>query len=116
MTAILLPLLVMGCVFGGASVLVPAYIQHQHATFWLGPLLAATSIGGVIGGILYATTGWKAGLWPKYHLLIKTAAEILCGPGSSLPPAALEPDAPSASPSGAFPPSTSPTRNPTTHA
>ncbi|WP_329359922.1 MFS transporter [Streptomyces anulatus] len=69
MTAILLPLLVMGCVFGGTSVLVPAYIQHQHATFWLGPLLAATSIGGVIGGILYATTGWKAGLWRKYHLL-----------------------------------------------
>ncbi|MGW6072025.1 MFS transporter, partial [Streptomyces anulatus] len=69
MTAILLPLLVMGCVFGGTSVLVPAYIQHQHATFWLGPLLAATSIGGVIGGILYATTGWKAGLWRKYQLL-----------------------------------------------
>ncbi|MFH8692580.1 MFS transporter [Streptomyces anulatus] len=69
MSAILLPLLVMGCVFGGTSVLVPAYIQHQHATFWLGPLLAATSIGGVIGGILYATLEWKAGLWRKYHLL-----------------------------------------------
>ncbi|MGQ4715406.1 hypothetical protein ACUN22_17160 [Streptomyces anulatus] len=65
MTAILLPLLVMGCVFGGTSVLVPAYIQHQHATFWLGPLLAATSIGG----ILYATLEWKAGLWRKYQLL-----------------------------------------------
>ncbi|MFJ8870829.1 MFS transporter [Streptomyces sp. NPDC102473] len=69
MTAILLPLLVMGCVFGGTGVLIPAYTQNQHATPWLGPLLAAISTGGVIGGILYATIDWKAGLWRKYQLL-----------------------------------------------
>ncbi|MFD6280976.1 MFS transporter [Streptomyces sp. NPDC060209] len=68
-TTILLPLLVMGCVFGGTSVLVPAYTQHQHATALLGPLLAAISTGGVIGGILYATIDWKAGLRRKYQLL-----------------------------------------------
>ncbi|MFF2805542.1 MFS transporter, partial [Streptomyces sp. NPDC058051] len=65
----LLPLLVMGCIFGGTGVLVPAYTQTQHATAWLGPLLAAISTGGVIGGILYATIDWKAGLWRKYQLL-----------------------------------------------
>ncbi|MER6021905.1 MFS transporter [Streptomyces anulatus] len=69
MSAILLPLLVMGCIFGGTSVLVPAYLQNQHATLWLGPLLAATSIGGVIGGIVYATLEWNSGLWRKYQLL-----------------------------------------------
>ncbi|MGW9121166.1 MFS transporter [Streptomyces sp. NPDC055663] len=67
--SILLPLLVMGCIFGGTGVLVPAYTQNQHATPWLGPLLAAISTGGVIGGILYATIDWKAGLWRKYQLL-----------------------------------------------
>lgn len=69
MPAILLPLLVMGCIFGGTSVLVPAYLQNQHATLWLGPLLATTSIGGVIGGILYATIEWKTSLWRTYQLL-----------------------------------------------
>lgn len=68
-TAILLPLLVMGCIFGGTGVLIPAYTQSQHATQLLGPLLAAISTGGVIGGILYATIDWKAGLWRKYQLL-----------------------------------------------
>ncbi|GGZ61681.1 MFS transporter [Streptomyces subrutilus] len=68
-TAILLPLSVMGCVFGGTGVLVPAYTQSQHATVWLGPLLAAVSTGGVIGGILYAMIDWKAGLWRTYRLL-----------------------------------------------
>ncbi|MER6523113.1 MFS transporter [Streptomyces sp. NPDC001553] len=69
MISILLPLLVMGAVFGGTGILVPAYTQHQNATTWLGPLLAAISIGGVIGGILYATLDWKSGLWHKYRLL-----------------------------------------------
>ncbi|MGW9369624.1 MFS transporter [Streptomyces xanthophaeus] len=69
MPAILLPLLVMGAVFGGTGVLVPAYIHHLNATAWLGPLLAAVSTGGVIGGLLYATLDWKTGLWRKYQLL-----------------------------------------------
>ncbi|MER5966862.1 MFS transporter [Streptomyces sp. NPDC002057] len=69
MPAILLPLLVMGCVFGGTGVLVPAYTQHQGATAWLGPLLAAISTGGVIGGLLYATIDWETSLWRKYRLL-----------------------------------------------
>ncbi|MGW1412539.1 hypothetical protein [Streptomyces sp. NPDC002403] len=59
----------MGCIFGGTGILVPAYTQTQHATPWLGLLLAAISTGGVIGGILYATLDWKAGLWRKYQLL-----------------------------------------------
>ncbi|MGW6875901.1 MFS transporter [Streptomyces xanthophaeus] len=69
MTAILLPLLVMGAVFGGTGILVPAYIHHLNATAWLGPLLAAVSTGGVIGGLLYAALDWKTGLWRKYQLL-----------------------------------------------
>ncbi|MFE5512244.1 MFS transporter [Streptomyces sp. NPDC056529] len=67
--AILLPLLVMGCIFGGTGILIPAYAQHQGTTAWLGPLLAATSTGGVIGGLLYATIDWKTSLWRKYRLL-----------------------------------------------
>ncbi|MFD9574653.1 MFS transporter [Streptomyces sp. NPDC059982] len=67
--AILTPLLAMGAVFGGTGILIPAYTQHQHATVWLGPLLAAISAGGVIGGILYATLDWKTSLWRKYQIL-----------------------------------------------
>ncbi|WP_285566692.1 MFS transporter [Streptomyces sp. RTGN2] len=67
--AIMLPLLVMGCVFGGTGVLLPAYAQAHHATAWIGPLLAATSTGGVIGGLLYATITWNQALWQKYRLL-----------------------------------------------
>ncbi|MFJ3841842.1 MFS transporter [Streptomyces sp. NPDC090054] len=69
MPAILLPLFAMGAIFGGTTILIPAYLQNQHATAWLGPFLAAISIGGVIGGILYATLDWKTGLWRKYQLL-----------------------------------------------
>ncbi|MFE3144426.1 RHS repeat domain-containing protein [Streptomyces scopuliridis] len=43
----------MGCVFGGVGVLVPAYTQHLNARAWTGPLLAAISTGGVIGGLLH---------------------------------------------------------------
>ncbi|MGW0669849.1 MFS transporter [Streptomyces sp. NPDC002746] len=67
--AIMLPLFVMGTVFGGTGVLLPAYAQAHHATAWIGPLLAATSTGGVIGGLLYATTPWHQPLWQKYRLL-----------------------------------------------
>ncbi|MFF3020043.1 MFS transporter [Streptomyces sp. NPDC057939] len=69
MPAILLPLFAMGAIFGGTAILIPAYLQNQHATAWLGPFLAAISIGGVIGGILYATLDWKTDLWRKYQLL-----------------------------------------------
>ncbi|WP_343298711.1 MFS transporter [Streptomyces sp. SID1034] len=69
MPAILLPLLVMGALFGGTGILVPAYTQHQHATAWLGPLLAATSTGGVLGGIAYAALPWRSDLWRKYRIL-----------------------------------------------
>ncbi|MFE5098083.1 MFS transporter [Streptomyces sp. NPDC056638] len=67
--AIMLPLFVMGCVFGGTGVLLPAYAQAHHATAWIGPLLAATSTGGFFGGLLYATTTWRQPLWQKYRLL-----------------------------------------------
>ncbi|MFF4323855.1 MFS transporter [Streptomyces sp. NPDC001568] len=69
MPAILTPLFALGAIFGGTAILIPAYLQNQHATAWLGPLLAAISIGGVIGGILYATLDWNTGLWRKYQLL-----------------------------------------------
>ncbi|MGW8726294.1 MFS transporter [Streptomyces sp. NPDC055808] len=69
MPAILLPLLVMGALFGGTGILVPAYTQHEHATAWLGPLLAATSTGGVLGGIAYAALPWRSDLWHKYRIL-----------------------------------------------
>ncbi|MER5561231.1 MFS transporter [Streptomyces sp. NPDC002506] len=69
MPAILLPLLVMGALFGGTGILIPAYTQHEHATAWLGPLLAATSTGGVLGGIAYAALPWRSDLWHKYRIL-----------------------------------------------
>ncbi|MEU2951009.1 MFS transporter [Streptomyces xanthochromogenes] len=69
MLAILLPLLVMGALFGGTGILIPAYTQHEHATAWLGPLLAATSTGGVLGGIAYAVLPWRSDLWHKYRIL-----------------------------------------------
>ncbi|MCX5387506.1 MFS transporter [Streptomyces sp. NBC_00083] len=69
MPAILLPLLIMGALFGGTGILVPAYTQHEHATNWLGPLLAATSTGGLLGGIAYAALPWRSDLWHKYRIL-----------------------------------------------
>ncbi|MFE9374746.1 MFS transporter [Streptomyces sp. NPDC006711] len=69
MPGILLPLLVMGALFGGTGILIPAYTLHEHATSWLGPLLAATSTGGVLGGIAYAVLPWHSDLWHKYRIL-----------------------------------------------
>lgn len=66
---IMIPLMVMGCVFGGTGIFVPAYAQHLGATEWIGPLLAATSLGGVIGGILYATLTLTSSHWRTYRLL-----------------------------------------------
>ncbi|MBL1288107.1 MFS transporter [Streptomyces sp. NPDC057067] len=67
---IMLPLLVMGCLFGGMGIYVPAYSQHEHATALIGPLLAATSAGGVIGGLLYAVLPThRIPLWTLYRLL-----------------------------------------------
>ncbi|MFE4218572.1 MFS transporter [Streptomyces sp. NPDC056844] len=67
---IMLPLLVMGCLFGGMGIYVPAYSQHEHTTALIGPLLAATSAGGVIGGLLYAALPThRLPLWALYRLL-----------------------------------------------
>ncbi|MEU4807002.1 MFS transporter [Actinosynnema sp. NPDC023587] len=85
MPMIIAPLLVMGCVFGGIGIFVPAYTQHLSALEWVGPLLAMISVGGVIGGIAYGLLPWKAGLWRKYRILaagfaIPACALILAGP------------------------------------
>ncbi|GAA1309149.1 MFS transporter [Saccharothrix xinjiangensis] len=69
MLMIIAPLLVMGCVFGGIGILVPAYTQHLSAMSWMGPLLAMISIGGVVGGIVYGTLRWNSDLWSKYRIL-----------------------------------------------
>ncbi|GHI99307.1 MFS transporter [Streptomyces olivaceus] len=64
------PLLVMGCLFGGTGIYVPAYSQAQHATAQIGPLLAAISAGGVIGGLLYAVLPTRRiPPWTLYRLL-----------------------------------------------
>ncbi|MFB7764203.1 MFS transporter [Streptomyces xiamenensis] len=67
---IMLPLLIMGCIFGGASIYIPAYSQHHGLHALIGPLLAALSAGGVIGGILYALLPTqRLPLWTTYRLL-----------------------------------------------
>lgn len=87
---IMLPLLVMGCLFGGMGIYVPAYSQHEHATALIGPLLAATSAGGVIGGLLYAIlpTG-RLPLWTLYRLLTAGFALPACFLLLARPPWAL---------------------------
>ncbi|MFD4767318.1 MFS transporter [Streptomyces niveus] len=75
---IMVPLLVMGTVFGGTGIFVPAYAQHLDATGWIGPLLAATSIGGVIGGILYATLTLTSSHWHIYRILALAFALPAC--------------------------------------
>ncbi|MGI5461065.1 MFS transporter [Streptomyces sp. CA-249302] len=78
MLMILLPLLVMGCVFGGMGVYTPAYTEHVDAVAWLGPLLAAISVGGVVGGIAYGLVPWEADLWHKFRLLVLGFALPAC--------------------------------------
>ena len=78
MLLIMVPLLVMGCIFGGIGIFVPAYTQHLHALIWLGPLLAMISIGGVIGGIVYGILPWKIDLWRKYRILMLGFALPCC--------------------------------------
>ncbi|MGW3956836.1 MFS transporter [Streptomyces sp. NPDC004752] len=77
--AVLLPLLVMGCLFGGMSIYVPAAAQHQHTTTLIGPLLAATSAGGVAGGLLYSILPThRLPLWTLYRLLTTAFALPAC--------------------------------------
>ncbi|MYT68293.1 MFS transporter [Streptomyces sp. SID8367] len=76
---ILIPMLVMGCLFGGTGIYVPAYLQHQHTPALIGPLLASLSAGGVVGGLLYAAlpTG-RIPLWRLYRLLTAGFAAPAC--------------------------------------
>lgn len=69
MLLILSPLLLMGCIFGGAAIFIPAFTQHLGSFTWTGPLLATISVGGVIGGIAYGVIRWDADLWRKYKML-----------------------------------------------
>ncbi|WP_327713250.1 MFS transporter (plasmid) [Streptomyces sp. NBC_00464] len=87
---IMLPLLVMGCLFGGMGIYVPAYSQHEHTTALIGPLLAATSAGGVIGGLLYAVLPTsRLPLWTLYRLLTVGFALPACFLLLARPPWAL---------------------------
>ncbi|MFF6937631.1 MFS transporter [Streptomyces sp. NPDC008312] len=87
---IMLPLLVMGCLFGGMGIYVPAYSQHEHTTALIGPLLAATSAGGVIGGLLYAVLPThRLPLWTLYRLLTAGFALPACFLLLARPPWAL---------------------------
>lgn len=87
---IMLPLLVMGCLFGGMGIYVPAYSQHEHTTALIGPLLAATSAGGVIGGLLYAILPTdRLPLWTLYRLLTAGFALPACFLLLAQPPWAL---------------------------
>ncbi|MBD7957906.1 MFS transporter [Microbacterium sp. Sa4CUA7] len=67
--AILAPLIGMGFVFGGIDVYAPAYATALGEVGLAGIVLAMISVGGVIGGMLYATVNWSATLWTKYALL-----------------------------------------------
>jgi MFS family permease len=78
MLLIIAPLLVMGCLFGGIGIFVPAYTQHLSAVVWVGPLLAMISIGGVIGGIAYGLLRWNSDLWRKYRILAAGFAIPAC--------------------------------------
>ncbi|GAA3463397.1 MFS transporter [Saccharothrix longispora] len=69
MLLILSPLLLMGCIFGGGAIFIPAFTQHLGSFTWTGPLLAMISVGGVVGGIAYGALRWDADLWRKYKVL-----------------------------------------------
>ncbi|MFB7763309.1 hypothetical protein [Streptomyces xiamenensis] len=65
----MLPLLIMGCIFGGAGIYIPAYTSTTVWTPSSAPL-AALSAGGVTGGILYALLPTQClPLWATYRLL-----------------------------------------------
>jgi hypothetical protein len=77
MVPILAPLLVMGFMFGGLGVFIPAYTLHLGMLGWSGPIIALISVGGVTGGIVYGALHWEASLWTR-HRLLATGFVIPC--------------------------------------
>lgn len=77
MVPIVAPLLVMGFMFGGLGVFIPAYTKHLGMLGWSGPLIALISVGGVIGGLVYGSVQWNASLWTR-HRALATAFVIPC--------------------------------------
>ncbi|HEV3053070.1 MAG TPA: MFS transporter, partial [Solirubrobacteraceae bacterium] len=57
-----------GGVIGGIQVGAPAVATAHHAAYAAGLLLAAVSVGGIIGAALYTVAGWRAD--PATRLLV----------------------------------------------
>jgi len=77
MAPILAPLLVMGLMFGGLGVFIPAYTIHLGILGWSGVLIGLISVGGVIGGVVHGALTWKAGIWTR-HRIFATGFTIPC--------------------------------------
>jgi hypothetical protein len=71
MRLVLLVAILAGGVLGGIQVGAPVSAIAHHASYAAGLLLAAVSIGGITGAILYATVRWDAD--PATRLLVLLA-------------------------------------------
>ncbi|GAB7189025.1 hypothetical protein ATKI12_8856 [Kitasatospora sp. Ki12] len=78
MIPLVAPLLVMGLMFGGLGVFIPAYTRHLDMLGWSGPIISLISVGGVVGGIAYGALRWETGLWQKYRSLVTGFALPCC--------------------------------------
>lgn len=71
-----------GGVIGGIQVGAPAVATAHHAPYAAGLLLAAVSVGGIIGATLYAVAGWRAD--PATRLLVLVASLTIAAVLSTL--------------------------------
>jgi MFS family permease len=86
---IVAPLLVMGLSFGLLAISIPALAAAHGSISSAGFILAAISLGGVLGGVLYGMIRWSASLWTKQAVLSLTFAVPLIMIGLARSPIAV---------------------------
>jgi MFS family permease len=72
MQLLLLVAMLVGGVAGGIQVAAPTFAAARHAPAAAGLLIAAVSVGGIVGAAIYATGRWR--ISPSVRLLVLVAS------------------------------------------
>src|SRR6202043_2282663 len=63
--------------WGALQVGLPALAVHAGSREASGVLIALVSLGGVVGGLMYGTRGWRVPVEARYWLLLVALAVLL---------------------------------------